>query len=105
VREEAFLKEESMTKAEFITAMRQTLPGIFPTRAAAEKGYLAFCAILAGAILSGDGARLPQVGTFSLTRRAARTGRNPRTGKSVRIPARNAVKFSPAQSLADKVPQ
>ncbi|MDR2075588.1 MAG: HU family DNA-binding protein [Desulfovibrio sp.] len=92
-----------MTKAEFVAALRQALPEIFPTRAAAEKSYAAFCSILAGAILSGDGARLPGVGSFSLTRRAARTGRNPRTGGPVRIPARNAVKFSPSRSLADKV--
>ena len=94
-----------MTKAEFVAALRQTLPDSFPTKAAAEKTYMAFCAILAGAILAGEGARLPGVGSFSLTRRAARTGRNPRTGRAVRIPARNAVKFSPSRSLVDKVPQ
>lgn len=94
-----------MTKAAFVAALKQALPDSFPTKATAEKAYMAFCAILADAILAGDGARLPGVGSFSLARRAARTGRNPRTGQAVRIPARNAVKFSASRSLVGKVPQ
>lgn len=92
-----------MTKAEFIVNLKQALPEIFPTKASAEKAYTAFCAILAGAVSSEEGTRLPQVGSFSITHRAARTGRNPRTGKAIRIPARNAVKFTPSKTLADKV--
>ena len=94
-----------MTKAEFIAAFKQALPEIFSTKAAAEKAYIAFCAILSDAAANEDGVRLPKVGSFSITKRAARTGRNPRTGKAVRIPARNAVKFTPSQALVDKVPQ
>ena len=94
-----------MTKAEFIAAFKQSLPEVFTTKAAAEKAYIAFCGILATAAVSEDGVRLPKVGTFSITRRAARTGRNPRTGKAVRIPARNAVKFTQSQALVDKVTQ
>ena len=94
-----------MTKAEFIATFKQSLPEVFATKAAAEKAYIAFCSILSDAAVSGDGVRLPKVGSFNITRRAARTGRNPRTGKAVRIPARNAVKFAPAQALIDKVPQ
>ena len=94
-----------MTKAEFIAAFKQSLPEVFSTKASAEKAYLAFCAILAGAVVDEGGVRLPKVGSFAITRRAARTGRNPRTGKPVRIPARNAVKFTPSQTLIDKVPQ
>lgn len=92
-----------MTKAEFIVAFKQALPEVFPTKAAAEKAYTAFCDVLSGAISTEDGTRLPGVGSFTVTRRAARTGRNPRTGKAIKIPARKAVKFSPARSLAEKV--
>lgn len=94
-----------MTKAEFIATFKQSLPEVFSTKAAAEKAYIAFCSILAEAAACKDGVRLPKVGSFSVTRRAARTGRNPRTGKAVRIPARNAVKFTPSQALVDKIPQ
>ncbi len=90
-----------MTKADFVVALKQALPDLFPTKAAAEKAYTAFCSILAGAACTEDGARLPGVGSFALTDRAARTGRNPRTGKAIRIPARKAVKFTPARSLAE----
>lgn len=94
-----------MTKAEFITTLKQTLPDLFPTKAAAEKAYIAFCDILSKAAATEEGVRLPKVGSFAITRRAARTGRNPRTGQAVRIPARNAIKFTPSQSLVDKIPQ
>lgn len=92
-----------MTKAEFILALKDSQPDIFPTKAAAEKAYASFCEILARAAASHEGVRLPKVGSFSVIQRAARTGRNPRTGKAIKIPARKAVKFSPSQTLADKV--
>ncbi len=92
-----------MTKAEFIVSLKQSLPDVFATKAAAEKAYAAFCCILADAAVTEAGIRLPQVGSFSITHRAARTGRNPRTGKAIRIPARKAVKFTPSKALAEKV--
>ncbi len=92
-----------MTKAEFIVALKQALPEVFPTKAAAEKAYIAFCSVLAGAACTDEGTRLPGVGAFAITHRAARTGRNPRTGKAIKIPARKAVKFAPARALTLKV--
>ncbi len=94
-----------MTKADFIVALKTALPKIFPTKTSAEKAYITFCKILADAAVSQDGVRLPRIGTFTITHRAARTGRNPKTGQAIRIPARKAVKFTPAQSLADRVTQ
>lgn len=46
---------------------------------------------------------LPGLGKLSLKARAARTGRNPRTGEAVEIPAALAVKFTPAKALKDAV--
>ncbi len=40
-------------------------------------------------------------GTFSVSDRAAREGRDPRTGEKMKIPARKAVKFKPGTKLAD----
>ena len=42
-------------------------------------------------------------GTFSLNHRAAREGRNPQTGKTIQIAAKNLVKFKPGKELADSV--
>lgn len=48
---------------------------------------------------------LPGIGKFSTYRVDARVGRNPATGESVEIPARNKVKFSAAKVLKDSLPQ
>lgn len=92
-----------MTKAEFIVALKDALPELLPSKAAAERTFTVFCQILSDAAVSEDGVRLPQVGTFGLTQRAARTGRNPKTGAAIKIPARTAVKFTPSQALTDKI--
>ena len=89
-----------MTKAEFVADLKAALPEVFSSKAGAEKAYDAFCAVLAKAVKNGKGARLPGVGSFSVVQRAARTGRNPQSGKPINIPARKAVKFSVAKALA-----
>ncbi|MEQ8194422.1 MAG: HU family DNA-binding protein [Rhodospirillales bacterium] len=47
--------------------------------------------------------RLVGFGTFSVSRRAATTGRNPRTGESISIPASNQPKFKAGKALKDSV--
>jgi DNA-binding protein HU-beta len=42
-------------------------------------------------------------GTFSVVKRKAREGRNPQTGKAIKIPAKKVVKFKAGKKLADKV--
>jgi len=42
-------------------------------------------------------------GTFSVVKRAARKGRNPQTGKTIKIPAKKVVKFKPGKNLKDAV--
>ena len=51
----------------------------------------------------GDEVRLVGFGTFSVTKRAATTGRNPRTGESIQIPASNQPKFKAGKGLKDAV--
>ena len=51
------------------------------------------------ALASGDRVTLPGVGNLSVGQRAARQGRNPRTGETISIPAKNVVKFSAAAAL------
>ena len=49
----------------------------------------------------GDSIRLPGIGTFKVVERAARMGRNPRTGEQISIPARRQVKFTASKSLSE----
>ena len=52
---------------------------------------------------NGEDVRLNNLGTFSLTHRDARMGRNPATGEQVQIAAKTAIKFKATKSLADAV--
>lgn len=53
------------------------------------------------ALKSGDDVRLVNFGTFTVTRRAASEGRNPRTGERIHIPASNQPKFKAGKGLKD----
>lgn len=87
------------TKAQFVEELKSALPQIFATKADAEKAFDAFCDVLGKGIEKGEGVRLPGVGSFSVKLRPAREGRNPQTGKTIKIPAKRAVKFSTGKAL------
>jgi DNA-binding protein HU-beta len=55
------------------------------------------------ALKGGDKVTLVGFGTFSVSHRAERTGRNPQTNESIIIPAKNVVKFKPGKELTDSV--
>ena len=69
------------------------------TRQDVEKVIDAFFDTVRAAVGSGDRVAWPSFGSFSATDRQARTGRNPRTGEAVAIPASRAVKFSASTAL------
>ena len=56
-----------------------------------------------GTLKKGDKVSLVGWGTFSVANRAARTGRNPQTGKEIQIAAKNVVKFKAGSELAKNV--
>ena len=58
---------------------------------------------ISGALSSGDSVSLVGFGTFSVTARAARTARNPRTGDPIQVPASKAPKFKAGKGLKDAV--
>lgn len=62
-------------------------------KAQAEKALEAFMEVTAKALKGGDKVQLLGFGTFAVTVRKARTGRNPITGASIEIPAKKVVKF------------
>ena len=73
------------------------------TKADATKAVDGVLESVTGALKSGDEVRLVGFGTFSVAKRAASTGRNPRTGESIKIPASKQPKFKAGKALKDAV--
>mgnify|MGYP003607524810 FL=1 len=90
-----------MTKKEFVEKLQAK--GNFETKAAAERAMDAVLGTIEDTLLTGDNVQFVGWGTFEVKEVAARTGRNPKTGEEIAIPAKKAVKFKAGKSLADKV--
>ncbi len=71
------------------------------TKAAADQALNNVLEAITGAVAEGDKVTLIGFGTFSVTKRTAREGRNPQTGKTIQIPAKNIVKFKAGKKLVD----
>ncbi|NQY41979.1 MAG: HU family DNA-binding protein [Legionellales bacterium] len=69
----------------------------------AVKGLDACISVITKTLVSGGQIAIPGFGTFSVSNRAARTGRNPRTGESIEIPASRVPKFKPGKNLKEAV--
>jgi DNA-binding protein HU-beta len=89
-----------MTRAELIFAISEKA-GL--SKAEATKALTATLESVTGALKSGDKVSLIGFGTFSVSQRAARTGKNPQTGKALTIPASKTAKFKAGQKLKDAV--
>ncbi|MCF8415531.1 MAG: HU family DNA-binding protein [Crocinitomicaceae bacterium] len=89
-----------MNKAELIDAMAAEA-GL--SKADAKKALDAFVSATANAMKGGDRISLVGFGSFSVSNRAARTGRNPQTGKEIKIAAKNVVRFKAGAELSAKV--
>lgn len=89
-----------MTKAELITAVAEKA-GL--KKVEAEKAVAGFVAAVTGALKKGEKLTLIGFGTFSTTKRAARKGQNPQTGKKITIPAATVPKFKPGKALKEAV--
>ncbi|KAB1064332.1 HU family DNA-binding protein [Salibacter halophilus] len=89
-----------MNKAELIDSISE---GAGITKADAKKALDAFIDTTTKTLKKGDRLSLVGFGSFSISERSARTGRNPQTGKEIQIPAKNVVKFKAGAELADSV--
>ncbi len=69
----------------------------------AEKALKAFTDVVAEELKKDEKIQLVGFGTFEVTRRAARTGRNPQTGKEMKIAASRAPRFRAGKALKDAV--
>ena len=90
-----------MTKAELVQKIHAK-SGL-STKVQAEAALEAVISTLTEALKSGDSVTFTGFGSFKVTKRAARKGRNPRTGKEIKIPASKAVKFTPGKVLKESV--
>ncbi len=88
-----------MTRAELVTIMAEEAE---ITKVAAAKALAAFEETVAGELQKNGKMALVGFGTFSVAERSAREGRNPQTGKTIKIPAKKVVKFKVGKALADK---
>jgi DNA-binding protein HU-beta len=73
------------------------------TKADAAKSVDSVFDAISGALKSGDGVQLVGFGSFSVADRAARDGRNPRTGEVIKIAASRQPKFKAGKALKDAV--
>lgn len=73
------------------------------TQAEAERCLNAFTNAVSRALKGGDTVSLVGFGSFKVSRRAARTGRNPRTGAPIQIAAANVPRFSAGKALKDAI--
>jgi len=73
------------------------------SKADSKKALDAFINATTGALKKGDRLSLIGFGSYSISKRSARTGRNPQTGKEIQIAAKNVVKFKAGSELAKSV--
>ncbi len=89
-----------MNKAELVDAIAAETK---LTKADATKALEAFVSATTKALKKGDRVALVGFGSFSVAKRAARAGRNPQTGKAIKIAAKKVAKFKAGAELAKTV--
>ena len=89
-----------MKKVELVEAVAKSA-GL--TKSAAAQAVDATFEAITKALKKGEKVPVVGFGTFGVSKRAAREGRNPRTGETVQIAARNAVTFKAGSALKDSV--
>ena len=89
-----------MNKTELVAAMAEKTE---LSKKDAEKALKAFTDVVAEELTKGEKIQLVGFGTFEVVERQEREGRNPKTGKSMKIPASKAPKFKAGKALKDVV--
>ena len=89
-----------MNKAELIHAMAAESK---MTKVDTKKALEAFISTVSKSLKKGDRVALVGFGSFSVAKRAARKGRNPQTGKEIKIAAKKVAKFKAGKEFAEFV--
>jgi DNA-binding protein HU-beta len=88
-------------KSDLVNGIVDKVEGL--NRRQATEAFEAVFDVIADALRSGEGAKIPGFGSFSLSERKARKGRNPATGESISIKASKAVRFKVGKELKETV--
>lgn len=88
-----------MNKADLVAEVSK----VVASKRMAEKAVACILGAISKALKKGQAVTLVGFGTFSVGRRKARVGRNPRTGKEIKIPARKVPKFTAGKALKNAV--
>ena len=89
-----------MNKSELVAAMSERAE---LSKKDAEKALKAFIDVVTEELVKGEKIQLVGFGTFEVAERAAREGKNPQTGKKIKIAASKASKFKAGKALKDVV--
>lgn len=89
-----------MKKADLVNALSTEMN---TAKHIADEALFALATVLKKQLLDGEALLIPGIGTFSVIQKAARLGRNPKTGDTVEIAAKKSVKFKATKTLADAV--
>jgi DNA-binding protein HU-beta len=89
-----------MNKGDLIDAIAK---GASITKAQSQEALETVTKSITNALKKGDKVTLVGFGTFSVTKRAARIGRNPQTGKEIKIAAKKVAKFKAGKELSTKI--
>ena len=88
-------------KADIVNGIVDRVEGL--TRRQAAEALDAVFTTIVDALRSGEGAKVPGFGSFAISERAARKGRNPATGESINIKASKTVRFKVGKELKESV--
>ncbi len=88
-------------KAELVNSIVDSVDGL--TRRQATAAFEAVFGAISDALKSGESAKIPGFGSFSVSERGARKGRNPATGESIKIKASKSVRFKVGKELKETV--
>ena len=90
-----------MNKADLVNKLYERRGDDIPTKAAAERIVTDVFELIADGTVKDGEARFAGFGSFTITKRAARTGTNPQTGEKLKIKAKKVAKFSPAKDFKE----
>ncbi|WP_312441006.1 HU family DNA-binding protein [Lacrimispora sp.] len=93
-------RKKSMNKAELIAAVAEKAE---LSKKDAEKAVKALTDVISEELVKGEKIQLVGFGTFEVSERAAREGRNPKSGEVMNIPASKTPKFKAGKALKDMV--
>ena len=89
-----------MTKAELVAQMAKAAGS---SKHSADRAMNAFMSAIFDSLRKGRRVTISGFGTFCVNRRAARNGRNPRTGKEIQIPTAKVPRFRPSRTLKSAI--